>query len=318
MAQRLAYCAVVMVASWSLSGWRPGLPRRCPGLKALLMFGGSVTGSSIVNILARGIDQVLIGRVWGPLPLGLYERAYKLLMNPINTVTVPLYSVGMPALSRLHEEPERYRRAYISLSERLAMATVPGSALMIVTADWIVALLLGAQWHASAPILAWLGVAAALLPVAIITGLLFLTQDRTPELFTVGALGSAIAVVSILIGLPYGPVGVAASFALGSTFVRVPLVFWLAGRKGPVTVADFYSSLVPSVVAGAAVLGAVFAFRQIPATAAMAPIVGLLLSGGIAAAVTLACYLCIPRSRRALRSMRHLSSQLLGYGKAGA
>ena len=42
-------------------------------------------------------------------------------MSPINTVTAPLYSVGMPALSRLHEDPKRYRRAYVSLSEKLAM-----------------------------------------------------------------------------------------------------------------------------------------------------------------------------------------------------
>ena len=89
-----------------------------------------------------------------------------------------------------------------------------------------------------APIVAWLGVAAALLPVGVTTGLLFVTQDRAPELFKVGTLISAISIVSILIGLPFGPIGVAASFALGTTFVRVPMCFWLAGRKGPVTVAD--------------------------------------------------------------------------------
>jgi len=318
VAQRLASCGAVMLATWSTSRWRPGWPRRCPGMKSLLVFGGSVTFNGIVNILGRNIDQVLIGWYWGPLPLGLYERAYKLLMSPINTIMVPIYSVGAPALSRLHEDPERYRRAYVSLSEKLAMLTVPAAALMVVTADWIVALLLGAQWHDSAPIVAWLGVAAALLPLGVTTGLLFVTQDRAPELFKVGTLASTISIVSILIGLPFGPVGVAASFALGSTFVRIPLCFWLAGRKGPVTVADLYGSIVPSVIAACAVFAAVFALRHLPLVETASPIVALMLCACATFAVTAICFSCIPRSRRALLSIGHLSWQVLGYRKAGA
>ena len=195
VAQRLVYTGAVMLATWSTSRWRPGWPRRCSGIKSLLVFGGSVTGNGILNILGRNIDQVLIGWYWGALPLGLYERGYRLLMSPTNTVMVPLYSVGMPALSRLHDDPERYRRAYLSLSEKLAMLTVPAAALMVVTADWIVVLLLGAQWHGAAPIVAWLGVAAALLPVAVSTGLLFVTQDRAPKLFKVGTISSTVSIV---------------------------------------------------------------------------------------------------------------------------
>jgi polysaccharide transporter, PST family len=275
-----------------------------------------VTGNGILNIIGRNIDQVLIGWYWGALPLGLYERGYRLLMSPTNTVMVPLYSVGMPALSRLHDDPERYRRAYLSLSEKLAMLTVPAAALMVVTADWIVVLLLGAQWHDAAPIVAWLGVAAALLPVAVSTGLLFVTQDRAPELFKVGTISSTVSIVSILIGLPFGPVGVAAGFALGSTFVRVPICFWLAGRKGPVTVADLFASVAPSMIAGGAVFAAVFAFRHLPLVEAASPIVALMLCACATLAVTAICFGCIPRSRRALLSMGQLSWRLLSYLKA--
>lgn len=316
VAQRLVYCVAVLLATWNASGWRPGWPRRCPGMKSLLVFGGSVTGSGIINALGRSVDQVLIGWYWGVLPLGLYERAYKLLMSPVNTVSAPIYSVGMPALSRLHEDPERYRRAYVSLSEKLAMVSVPAAALTVVTADWIVVLLLGAQWRESAPIVAWLGVAAALMPVAVTTGLLFVTQDRAPELFKVGALGSTISIVSILIGLPFGPIGVAAGFALGTTFVRVPMCFWLAGRKGPVTVADLFGSVAPSVIAGCAVFAAVFAFRHLPLAETASPIVALMLCVCVTFAVAAICFGCMPRSRRALLSMGHLSWRLLNYRKA--
>jgi PST family polysaccharide transporter len=204
----------------------------------------------------------------------------------------------------------------VSLSEKLAMVTAPAAALTVVAADWIVFLLLGPQWHDSAPIFAWLGVAAALMPVAVTTGLLFVTQDRAVELFKVGVLNSAIIIVSVLVGLPFGPVGVAASFALGSTFVRVPLCFWLAGRKGPVTVADLFGSVAPSAIAGCAVFAVVFAFRHLAPVETAAPIVALMLSACVALAVAAICFACIPRSRRALLSMGHLFWRLLDYRKA--
>lgn len=315
--QRLTYAGLVMLGTWGTVRWLPGRPRRCAGLGSLLAFGGSVTGNGIVNLLARNLDQMLIGWLWGPRSLGFYERGYKLLMVPVNNITGPLYSVGMPALSRLFPEPERYRRAYLQLSEKLAMATMPAAALVVVGADWVVAVLLGPQWHDTAPILAWLAVAAIPLPVGVATGLLFLTQQRSGDLLTVGLLGSGISAASILAGLPFGPVGVAMAFALGTSLLRIPLCFWLAGRKGPVSGADLYRSVLPSLVAAGAVLAVIGGLRQLPMLAAVEPLVGLIAAAGTAVLLSLACFACIPQSRRALRSLRQLPRAFI-YRRAGA
>ena len=316
--QRLVYCSALLVATWMASGWRPGRPRRCAGMMPLLVLGGSMTGSAIINNLGRVVEPALIGWWWGALPLGLYERSYKLLMSPMSTATAPIYSVGMPALSRLDEDSARYRRAYLSLSEKLSMATVPAAALTVVTADWIVALMLGGQWHDAAPIVAWLGAAAALGPAGAATGLLFVTQGRAPELLKVGAIGSTIGVISAVIGLPFGAVGVAASLALSTVLVRVPLCFWFAGRKGPVTVADLYASVMPSLIAASVVLASVLAFRQIHAVDNAQPIVALTLCFSVAFAASAICFCCIPRSRRALLSILDLVWRVLAHRKAVA
>ncbi len=100
--------------------------------------------------------------------------------------------------------------------------------------------------------------------------------------------------------------------------MRVPLCFWLAGRKGPVTVADLFGSIVPSVIAGCAVFAVVFAFRHLPLVETASPIVALMLCACVTLAVAAICFGCIPRSRRALLSIGHLSWQILGYRKAGA
>jgi PST family polysaccharide transporter len=298
--QRLSYAALVMIGTWSASGWLPGRPQRTSGVGPLLSFGFSVTGNGIANLIARNLDQVLIGWYWNPRLLGFYERAYKLCMNPLNNITGPLYSVGMPALSRLSHDRDRYRSAYIALAEKLAMVSMPGLAFVVASSDWVVRVMLGAQWGDAAPILAWLGFGAMLLPVVNATGLLFVSQDRTPELLHVGLIGSAISAVAIVIGLPFGPIGVAAAFALAMNFLRIPFCFWMAGRRGPVTIKDLYLPLIPSTVAAIVVFAAVSALHHVPALETARPITSFIAAGLTAVLCALLCFLSMERSRRAL------------------
>src|SRR5262249_9076827 len=147
-------------------------------------------------------------------------------------------------------------------------------------------------------------------------GLLFITQGRGPELLKVDTAGLAIAVIAIVSGLPFGPVGIAASLALSILFVRVPLYFWFAGRKGPVSVADLYASVMPSVTVGGAILGVGFIFRHAFLVGASSPIVALGLCACVALAVSVLCFSINPRSRRALASIRPLLSRILCSQKA--
>jgi PST family polysaccharide transporter len=308
--QRLTYTSLVMIGCWSASGWFPGLPRRAPGVGSLLSFGLSVTGHGIAHLLSRNLDQALIGWYWSPRLLGLYERAYKLCMTPMNNIMGPLYGVGAPALGRLASQPEQYRSAYIALTEKLAMATMPAAALVVAGSDWVVAVLLGTQWSEAAPIVAWLAFGAVLQPVVAASGLLFVTQDRAPELFRVGLIGSAISAASILVGLPFGPVGVAAGLALGTTFVRIPLVLWMAGRRGPVRIEDLYRPLLPSAIAACAVFVTVSAMHSLPQLQSIHPAAALAASIAAALAVSLLCYLSMERSRNALRFVRKLGRHM--------
>jgi polysaccharide transporter, PST family len=118
--------------------------------------------------------------------------------------------------------------------------------------------------------------------------------------------------------LPFGAVGVAAGLALSTMLVRVPLCFWFAGRKGPVTVADLYASVMPSLLAAGVALASVSAFRQIPAVDNAQPIVALILCSGVGFAATAICFCCIPRSRRALQSILDLVWRMLAHRRAVA
>lgn len=248
--------AATAVLAWTLSGWRPQLPRRAEGVRELLRFGGNLTGSNVVNFFARNLDNILIGKVWGDQSLGTYDRAYKLLMLPLNQISYPLMRIAIPILSRLVDEPARYRRAYLQMIEKILFVAVPGIALLVIMAPKVVLLLLGPQWGDVVPVFYWLGAGSLVGLIGNSTGWLFISQNRTSEMLRWGIVSSLIIVASFLIGLPFGPVGVAACYVAAASLIQGPLLCWAVTRKGPVqfvdiarTTATFSAAAIASCIA---------------------------------------------------------------------
>jgi PST family polysaccharide transporter len=306
---QIATAAVTMLGMWIACGWRPGPPSKLKEVYEMLRYGGNLTGFGLINYFARNADNVLIGRFYGSQQLGLYTRAYSLLLLPLSQVNMPVAAVAVPALSRLANEPERYRKTYLDMLGKVTMLTMPGVAFMIATADWLITLTLGPQWVEASILFAILGIAGLVEPASNTTGWLFMTQDRTRHMFQWAMLGGTLTVAAFLAGLPWGALGVSVAYAIYGVGIRTPLLFWFVGRHGPVRALDICRASIPATCAALATLGALTAFRQLVTT--LNPIVGLMIAGVIALIVTCAVLAALPAGRRELRSAYGLAAPLL-------
>src|SRR2546430_12598779 len=113
VAMPIATALANLVAVWTALSWRPGPPRRGSGARTMLHFGASLAGVNLLNYLWRNADNVLIGWHWGAGPLGFYQKAYGLLLLPINQVNSPISGVAVSSLCRVQGDPERLRRYFI-------------------------------------------------------------------------------------------------------------------------------------------------------------------------------------------------------------
>jgi PST family polysaccharide transporter len=306
---QLAQASTRSLAFWLVTDWRPGLPSTFAGVGSMLAFGGNFTGFSIINYFARNLDNVLIGRYWGVQALGLYSRAYQLLLLPIEQINSPLSAVALPALSRLANSPDRYRRAYLRVLEKVAMLTMPLMALMIVTSDWIVQLTFGRGWRGVSPILSLLGIFGLIQPIGNTGGWLYITQNRTKDMLRWGLIGGSINIVSIIVGLPWGATGVAASYSLCGLIIVSPLMFWFLGRTGPVRAGDFYRTVAPSACAAISVLAVLLLFREQTSVSHVAT--GILVASAITACISLTVFLLLRSGREALRDVLKVVSLAL-------
>ncbi len=239
---QLVHAFCVAAGTWIFSRWRPGFIIRNAGIREMLHFGANLTGFNILNYFARNLDNILIGKVWGTVSLGLYTKAYSLLMLPLQQINAPISAVAVPTLSRLQDDPKRYRTYYLKTIRLITSLTMPGMMFLIVMADEVILLLLGPQWSETSRIFMVLGISGLMQPVANSTGWLFISQGRTREMFRWGFIGSGKTVLAILAGLPWGAFGVAVSYtAVG--LVTGPLLYWFVGRTGPVGFRDIYRAL---------------------------------------------------------------------------
>jgi polysaccharide transporter, PST family len=253
---------------------------------------------------------VLIGRVWGDLALGLYDRAYKLLLFPLQQVNNPLSRVMMPALSRLQEEPERYRHAYLRTLQQILLLTVPGVVFLIVSADQLVPALLGAQWAEAAPIFRWLGVSALVQPMNSTMGWLFMSQGRAGHFLRWGAFSAASCMAAFAAGLPWGAIGVAAAYSLTELFVRLPALWWYVTRRGPVRLGDLIETALPFLFGGGlAYAGTWLLLNHIGAAANT--LISLLAAGCLSYALAILGLTTLPAGRRTIRETFTLVTEIL-------
>lgn len=240
-----------------VSGWRPGRPTLRGDTGGLLRFGAHLTGANVVNYFARNLDNVLIGHAWGPIQLGFYDRAYKLLLFPIYGVYGPLMGIMMPVLSRLQGEPERMRNAYYRFVGLVTLIAMPGIALAFAAPKEVITLLLGARWLPTAEIFGWLGAVALFQPMTMTLGTLLMAKGQSKTILWMTAVLSGTAVAAFFIGLPDGGVGVARAYTIEEYLCRLPLQLWVVTRGGHVRLRDLMIRWLPLMIsAGLTILAA--------------------------------------------------------------
>ena len=211
-----------MVLSWLMVSWRPSLPRRDADVGSMVAFGGNVAASYLVFNLNRNVDNVLIGWYWGAAPLGLYSRAYNLLMLPVRQLSAPAASVAVPAFSKIQSDPERFARYYLRATSLIMWISAPLFGFLFVAAKPVIVLVLGAKWQDAAPVFQILAISALGQMLLETTVWLLISRGQSQRLLKLLLIISPIIVASFVIGLPFGIKGV----ALSSSLVLLAILPW--------------------------------------------------------------------------------------------
>ncbi len=275
----LALQAVTTIGAIAATRWVPGRFSAATEIAPMVWYGGTLCMNSLIAYIAFNFDKVLIGRVWGADALGLYGRAYQLVNIPISNLNMAVGGVAFAALSRLQDDPLRLKNYFLKGYSLVVSMTIPVTIFCGVFAHEIILVVLGSQWMAAVEIFRLMS--PTILIFAVVNPLSWL-------LFAVGlhrrSLHNALVLmpllmVAYLIGLPYGPAGVAAAFSIAMALWLVPLIVWCLHGTG-ISPRDLVLAIVKPFTAGLVAAGAAFAIEVSIGERFMLPAVVKLMVGG--------------------------------------
>lgn len=311
---QITQVSATMIGVWGVCGWRPGSPVRNAGVRSMLAFGGHFTGFSMVNYFARNLDNVIIGWRLGAEPLGLYAKAYQLLLLPIEQISLPLRNVAIPTLCRLQHEPERYRSYYHKGILVMVTLGMPIIAFTFVTADNLILTLLGSQWSEAVPIFQVLAVAAFLGTFNMAAGWVFISFGRTDRQFRWSIISSSVTVVSFLIGIRWGTIGVAAGYSISRIFLQLPALIY-AYKDSHLRLRDLAITLSRPTAASIGAAGTLVAINSLWLSG-MSGGLSLVVNSVLYGILYLSFWILLPNGRQTITEMLQLLKEIRSSKKS--
>ncbi len=264
VAMTLTAPLVYSVCVWICAAWIPGLPRRQAGVGSLIRMGSIVTLNGIVVYVAYNLEKILLGRFWGPDALGIYGRAYQLVSIPTENLNSAVGEVAFSALSRVQGDVVRLKRYFLAGYSLVVAVTLPITTACALFASDLILVLLGPKWTDAVPLFRIL--APTILVLAMINPLswLLVSQGLVKRSLRIALVLAPLVMTSYIIGLPYGPTGVAIAYSTVMVLWVIPHLAWCVHGTA-VSLKDIAQALsrpVLSIIMASALAGVIVLIGQ--------------------------------------------------------
>jgi len=231
---QLAFGAAKVVLSWWFSPLRPSpIEARLETLRELMRYGRHVGVANLINYGNANSQGIVVGRVLGATPLGYYAIASRLAYMPVSVVGNVVGRGVFAALSRVGDDPARFRQIWLENIQRLALLAVPAGIALALVADPLVVTLLGETWEQAIRPLQLLALSSVVASFSGTSGEVFQALHR-PQLRVAGeTVYLALIVPALIAGAHWrGIVGAAAAVLVVRGVVGIGLVVFILRLLG--------------------------------------------------------------------------------------
>ena len=278
VAQTISSAVIAFVVLWFSVRWRPGKAWERRAMAELLGFGSHVLGISVLSFLNRRAGELIVGITLGPVALGFFSVAMRILSLALDILVYNFGKVAFPVFSRLADDAPRVARAYLRVTETTTLAAFPGFALMALFGSELAPVLFGSQWRDAGPILSIIALIGPAQSLAVFTNTLMLALGRSRLALTWTAVNAVVFVLGFLAASPFGITVVAVTHTTLAWLLMLIGVHLVRGIS-VVTMADQVRTLAVPLLGCLAMVPVVVALK---AFTDLGPALQLLVGGPLA------------------------------------
>ncbi len=196
---------------------RPVFGVKFSAIKPLLSFSAYQFGFNFINYFSRNLDNILVGKYLGAIALGTYDKAYQIMRYPLMLLTFAMTPAIQPVIRKYAGDKVKVEAIHRDFTFKLSLVGAAVGLGVFLLSDWIVQVMLGAQWVGVAPIIQVLAIGIPVQVVLSTSGSFFQAMNRADLLFYSGFL-SAIIMISAIVWGVYQRDMIALSWALVAAF----------------------------------------------------------------------------------------------------
>ena len=220
--QSLTSASVITILLWWSTPWRPQWIFRWREVRSIGSYSLNLVGFNTFNYFSRNADNLLIGRYLGPTALGIYALAYRIMLYPLQTIATVISRVMFPVYAHLQDDDARFRSAYLRTAGVIALVTFPMMIGLWMVARPFVLTVFGAKWLQLVPLIEILAPIGMLQSIGTTVGAIYQAKGNTRALFYWGIGSGAVLVSGFAVGLRWGIVGVATTYAIVTIGLMIP------------------------------------------------------------------------------------------------
>jgi PST family polysaccharide transporter len=223
--QALVSALLFTVFLWFFGNWKPELHFSLDEIKTVFKYSLNLLGYNVFNYFVRNMDYILIGKFLGERELGHYYLAYKIMLYPVQNISLVVSRVMFPIYSRIKDDNSRFRKIYTQVAVAIALITFPLMAIIMGVNDIFTLVLFSVKWDTDllALLLIILAPVGMVQSIATTTGSIYQAKGKTDWMFRWGVFTGFIVVGGFVIGLNWGVTGVAVSYLVTTILLLYPV-----------------------------------------------------------------------------------------------
>jgi O-antigen/teichoic acid export membrane protein len=260
--QQLVNSFVKVLVLWWASDWRPGFKISQKHFRELFSFGINIVGIKILDFGNRRSDDLLIGYFLGPVALGYYSIAYRLLLIMTQILTSVTNQVAMPTFSRLQQEPEKLKSAFYKLTQLTSFISFPAFLGMAALAPELVRVLFGEQWLASIPVMQILAFIGIIHSVTYFNGSVITAMGKPFLKLKLNFMHCIANVVGFAIAVRFGIAAVAAVYVIRS-YLLTPVDLWFIRRLIQIKPITYISQYLTPLIGAVGMVAVMLTAKQL-------------------------------------------------------
>lgn len=206
--QALVQAVVTVALSFFYVRWWPRKRFSGDSFRRLFAFGSKLLVATLISSLYTKVYDMVIGRKFSSISLGLYSRADKFNMFCSANISGILSRVSFPVLSKIQDDDARLRSVYKQYMQLAALAVFPLIMGLCGIAKPLIHLLLGDEWMGCVPLLQILSFAYLWDCVVMVNLNLIYVKGRSDYVLRLEVIKKSIGFTILFLSLPFDLIGI--------------------------------------------------------------------------------------------------------------